>query len=246
LEFLPERGGDRRDHDETNAQSDPEVVSPSDRMYNCLPMYHRVGGAVATGAPLVNGGSVVVRNKFSASAFWDDIRRYDCTMFQYIGELCRYPLNASPPLGFHGSGSAVATACGPTFGSFLRDVFAFHRFWSFMPPPKATFLRFPASSTPVSTASPSPAPTAVPAWRRSSAPGDLDVAALREHLVGRLSRHALPVLLRIRSEIDLTPTFKQKKNARRKASGIHRSAPMRSVPLDLAIYERIRTRKVRF
>ncbi len=40
---------------------------PSDRMYNCLPMYHSVGGAVATGAVLVNGGSVVIRDRFSAA-----------------------------------------------------------------------------------------------------------------------------------------------------------------------------------
>jgi fatty-acyl-CoA synthase len=67
-----------------------------DRMYNCLPMYHSIGGAVATGAVLVNGGSVVIREKFSASRFWDDIARYDCTLFQYIGELCRYLLLAPP------------------------------------------------------------------------------------------------------------------------------------------------------
>ena len=36
----------------------------SDRMYNCLPMYHSIGGVVATGAMLVNGGSVVLRNDF--------------------------------------------------------------------------------------------------------------------------------------------------------------------------------------
>jgi fatty-acyl-CoA synthase len=65
-----------------------------DRMYNCLPMYHSVGGAVATGAVLVNGGSVVIREKFSVSRFWDDIARFDCTLFQYIGELCRYLLLA--------------------------------------------------------------------------------------------------------------------------------------------------------
>jgi fatty-acyl-CoA synthase len=70
---------------------------PTDRMYNCLPMYHSVGGAVATGAVLVNGGSVVVRDKFSARTFWEDVRRNDCTMFQYIGEMCRYLLNAHPP-----------------------------------------------------------------------------------------------------------------------------------------------------
>jgi fatty-acyl-CoA synthase len=67
-----------------------------DRMYNCLPMYHSIGGAVAAGAVLVNGGSVVVREKFSVSRFWDDIVRFDCTLFQYIGELCRY-LALAPP-----------------------------------------------------------------------------------------------------------------------------------------------------
>lgn len=69
-------------------------VKPEDRMYNCLPMYHSVGGVVATGAILTAGGSVVIKDKFSASAFWKDVRRWDCTLFQYIGELCRYLLHA--------------------------------------------------------------------------------------------------------------------------------------------------------
>src|SRR5262249_36602537 len=42
-------------------------IRPNDRMYNCLPMYHSIGGIVATGAMLVNGASVVLRNRFSAS-----------------------------------------------------------------------------------------------------------------------------------------------------------------------------------
>jgi fatty-acyl-CoA synthase len=68
---------------------------PSDRMYNCLPMYHSVGGVVATGATLVNGGAVVVRRRFSASRFWDEVVEWNCTLLQYIGELCRYLINAS-------------------------------------------------------------------------------------------------------------------------------------------------------
>jgi fatty-acyl-CoA synthase len=64
----------------------------SDRLYNCLPMYHSVGGVLATGAALVGGGSVVVKEKFSATQFWSDVVRWDCTLFQYIGELCRYLL----------------------------------------------------------------------------------------------------------------------------------------------------------
>jgi fatty-acyl-CoA synthase len=69
---------------------------PADRMYDCLPMYHSVGGVVATGAMLVTGGSVVIRDKFSVRQFWDDVVRQDCTLVQYIGELCRYLTNAPP------------------------------------------------------------------------------------------------------------------------------------------------------
>jgi fatty-acyl-CoA synthase len=65
----------------------------ADRMYDCLPMYHSIGGVVATGALLVSGGSVVIREKFSAAQFWNDIVDWDCTLFQYIGELCRYLVN---------------------------------------------------------------------------------------------------------------------------------------------------------
>ena len=68
----------------------------SDRMYNCLPMYHSIGGVVATGATLVNGGSVVLRQRFSTSHFWDDVVEWNCTLFQYIGELCRYLVNSPP------------------------------------------------------------------------------------------------------------------------------------------------------
>ena len=68
----------------------------TDRMYDCLPMYHTVGGVVATGALLHHGGSVVIRERFSAREFWDDIVRHECTLFQYIGELCRYLMHAEP------------------------------------------------------------------------------------------------------------------------------------------------------
>jgi len=82
----------------------------NDRMYDCLPMYHSVGGVVAIGAVLVNGGSVVVREKFSASQFWDDIKHWDCTLFQYIGELCRYLVQA--PHRAHEADHRIRLCCG--------------------------------------------------------------------------------------------------------------------------------------
>jgi fatty-acyl-CoA synthase len=85
-------------------------TGPDDRMYDCLPMYHSIGGVVATGALLVNGGAVVIRDKFSAQNFWQDIRAWDCTLFQYIGELCRYLLNAPDDQGVRTHG--LRLACG--------------------------------------------------------------------------------------------------------------------------------------
>jgi fatty-acyl-CoA synthase len=70
----------------TNARKD-------DRVYVTLPLYHATGGLCATGAALLNGGSVVLRSRFSASHFWDDVNAEGCTMFVYIGELCRYLVN---------------------------------------------------------------------------------------------------------------------------------------------------------
>jgi fatty-acyl-CoA synthase len=69
-------------------------VRPNDRMYNCLPMYHSIGGVVAIGAVLAAGGSVLLRERFSASNFWCDVTEHGCTLFQYIGELCRYLVHA--------------------------------------------------------------------------------------------------------------------------------------------------------
>jgi fatty-acyl-CoA synthase len=52
----------------------------------------------------------VIRERFSASTFWDDIVRHDCTIFQYIGELCRYLLNSpTHPLE---TSHRIRLACG--------------------------------------------------------------------------------------------------------------------------------------
>jgi fatty-acyl-CoA synthase len=87
-------------------------ITPADRLYDCLPMYHSVGGVVATGATLVGGGTVVVRDRFSASRFWQDVRAERCTIFQYIGELCRYLVNSPRDPEQEASGHTLRLACG--------------------------------------------------------------------------------------------------------------------------------------
>nr|XP_055126895.1 long-chain fatty acid transport protein 4 isoform X2 [Symphalangus syndactylus] len=54
------------------------------------------GNIVGIGQCLLHGMTVVIRKKFSASRFWDDCIKYNCTIVQYIGELCRYLLNQPP------------------------------------------------------------------------------------------------------------------------------------------------------
>ena len=69
-------------------------LGPSDRMYIVLPLYHLAGGVMALGGILLAGGTAVLARKFSATGFFADCVRYDVTVFQYIGELCRYLLNS--------------------------------------------------------------------------------------------------------------------------------------------------------
>lgn len=71
-------------------------ATDKDRIYVALPLYHATGGLCALGAALLNGGSVVLRRKFSASHFWEEVIAEGCTMFVYIGELCRYLVNHPP------------------------------------------------------------------------------------------------------------------------------------------------------
>ncbi|MBX3479809.1 MAG: long-chain-acyl-CoA synthetase [Caulobacter sp.] len=66
----------------------------TDRIYQVLPLYHATGGLCAMGAGLLTGGSIVLRRKFSTTHFWSDVAAENCTMFVYIGELCRYLVNA--------------------------------------------------------------------------------------------------------------------------------------------------------
>lgn len=72
------------------------TINVSDVIYNVLPLYHTAGGIIGVGNALVHGCTIVMRKKFSASNFWKDCIKYDCTVAQYIGELCRYLLSTSP------------------------------------------------------------------------------------------------------------------------------------------------------
>ncbi|KAM9329062.1 long-chain fatty acid transport protein 6 [Gastrophryne carolinensis] len=63
---------------------------PDDIVYITLPLYHSAASLIGIGGCVFLGVSCVLKKKFSASQFWIDCKKYNITVFQYIGELCRY------------------------------------------------------------------------------------------------------------------------------------------------------------
>lgn len=68
-------------------------LNPDDVIYNSLPLYHTAGGMLGVGNVIMRGCTMAMRRKFSASQFWTDCIKYECTVAQYIGEICRYLLS---------------------------------------------------------------------------------------------------------------------------------------------------------
>lgn len=71
-------------------------LTTEDRVYCALPLYHSAAGMVGVCGCVLAGSCLVVRPKFSASAFASDLRDHRCTVVQYIGEFARYALSAEP------------------------------------------------------------------------------------------------------------------------------------------------------
>ena len=67
-----------------------------DVLYLTLPLYHATGLLWSWAGCLRAGATTVIKEKFSASEFWPDVRKHKATMFGYVGELCRYLMNVEP------------------------------------------------------------------------------------------------------------------------------------------------------
>ena len=63
------------------------AVTPDDRLFTCLPFFHANAQAYSTMGALTSEASLIVVKKFSASRFWDQIRQYRATLFNYIGAM---------------------------------------------------------------------------------------------------------------------------------------------------------------
>ncbi|XP_040893191.1 long-chain fatty acid transport protein 1-like [Toxotes jaculatrix] len=104
-----------------------------DIIYNSLPLYHSAGTIMGVGQCLLFGLTVVVRRKFSASRFWDDCVKYNCTVIQYIGEICRYLLAqpVRPSEAHHQVRVAIGNGLRPAVWEEFVQRFRIHRVGEF-------------------------------------------------------------------------------------------------------------------
>ncbi|XP_036384837.1 long-chain fatty acid transport protein 6 [Megalops cyprinoides] len=68
-------------------------ATAEDNVYIALPLYHMSASLLGIGGCIELGATCILKKKFSASQFWKDCQKYNVTVFQYIGELCRYLIN---------------------------------------------------------------------------------------------------------------------------------------------------------
>ncbi|WP_148863511.1 long-chain-acyl-CoA synthetase [Marinobacter fonticola] len=100
-------------------------MGPSDVLYCTLPLYHATALLVCWGSVLSGGSAIAMRRKFSATEFWNDVRRYGATTFGYVGELCRYLLNQppSPDDRSHGLTKMIGNGLRPSIWRPFKERF---------------------------------------------------------------------------------------------------------------------------
>ncbi|OYD84567.1 AMP-binding protein [Azospirillum brasilense] len=72
------------------------ALTDEDRFYICLPLFHANGLYMQLYAAMISGGSAVLRERFSASSWLDDIRRHGCTVTNSLGAVTAFVV-AQPP-----------------------------------------------------------------------------------------------------------------------------------------------------
>lgn len=69
-------------------------LNQDDVMYCTLPLYHATGIVVCWCGVIAASATLVIRRKYSTSAFWPDVQKFNVSAFGYVGELCRYLMDA--------------------------------------------------------------------------------------------------------------------------------------------------------
>ena len=71
-------------------------LKSSDRMFTCMPLYHGAAHGLCVTPIIHAGATIVLSRKFSHKTFWPQVVKSKANILQYVGELCRYLVNAPP------------------------------------------------------------------------------------------------------------------------------------------------------
>ena len=69
-------------------------LKKDDVMYVTLPLYHATGMVVCWCGVIAGSSALAIRRKFSTTAFWTDVQKFNASAIGYVGELCRYLMDA--------------------------------------------------------------------------------------------------------------------------------------------------------
>ncbi len=70
-----------------------QALTPADRVLSALPLYHINGQCIATIAPVVSGGSIVLPRRFSVSGWWPVVERYRPTWLNLVPTMIAFLCN---------------------------------------------------------------------------------------------------------------------------------------------------------
>lgn len=71
-------------------------IRREDTVYTAMPLYHGTAALLAVLPCFFLGATIAVGHKFWGSTFWKQVHLCDATVIQYVGEACRYLVNAPP------------------------------------------------------------------------------------------------------------------------------------------------------
>jgi crotonobetaine/carnitine-CoA ligase len=107
-------------------------LQPTDVLYTPFPLFHIDAATLTVGAALVAGATAALSRRFSASKFWDEIRDYRATVFNFMGATANIlwkqpptPTDRDHPVRL--AWGVPMPACGPSwqdrFGFPLVEVY---------------------------------------------------------------------------------------------------------------------------
>jgi len=95
-------------------------LNADDVYYNFFPLFHNTAQAMITIPVLLVGARMVLRERFSVSQFWPDIREHQSTAFYYIGEIVNMLLKSTVAEDAHGSRLRVGWGIGASAHDFVE------------------------------------------------------------------------------------------------------------------------------